>query len=107
VASPTTPRLKVAFAGSQELAEESKKFIMVNAEDEEEPHDDATYNVDGGYIPRLFFLTPNGERTEVFNEAGNAAYKYYYWTTDQILAAMSRALSAGGASASTPNSKEL
>jgi len=96
-------RLKQDFAASKEIAEESKKFVMVNAEDEEEPHADATYNVDGGYIPRLFFLTPDGQLTSVYNEAGNAAYKYYYFTPDQILAAMSRALAAVG----SPLNKEL
>jgi hypothetical protein len=87
-------------AASKTIAEESKKFVMVNAEDKEEPHEDATYNGDGGYVPRLFFLTPDGQLTGVYNEGGNAAYKYYYVTTDQILAAMGRALSAGAARAS-------
>lgn len=41
--------LKAEMAASRELAQESTKFVMVNAEDDEEPHNEAVYNVDGGY----------------------------------------------------------
>ena len=38
-----------------DLIDISKKFVMVNVEDDEEP-EDAKYSPDGGYIPRILFL---------------------------------------------------
>uniref|UniRef100_A0A914RNC5 Thioredoxin domain-containing protein n=1 Tax=Parascaris equorum TaxID=6256 RepID=A0A914RNC5_PAREQ len=50
--------LKSTFRSStdrDEFVKLSKKFVMVNTEDDEEPNDER-YSPDGQYIPRIFFL---------------------------------------------------
>ncbi|XP_067932466.1 thioredoxin domain-containing protein 12-like [Watersipora subatra] len=88
--------LKPRFADSSEIAELSEKFIMVNTLDDEEPKD-KKYAPDGGYIPRIFFMNPNGEIiSDVYNESGNAQYKYYYPQPDAILSSMRRVAQTRG-----------
>jgi protein-disulfide reductase (glutathione) len=41
----------------------------VNLEDDEEPAEEL-YKPDGGYIPRIIFVAPSGERMDVTNEMG-------------------------------------
>ncbi|XP_033097064.1 thioredoxin domain-containing protein 12-like [Anneissia japonica] len=84
--------LKPKFADSSEIAQLSEKFVMVNVEDDEEPKD-SKYSPDGGYIPRILFLEPNGDvRDDIINTAGNEKYKYYYPNADHVVLAMKNAL---------------
>jgi len=90
-------RLKPLVAGSKTLADISSKFVMVNAEDEEEPHSNGAFAVDGSYIPRVYFVAPpSGEETEsnvireIFNEKGNPQYKYYYTDDNSLVIAMQK-----------------
>ncbi|XP_071800102.1 thioredoxin domain-containing protein 12-like [Asterias amurensis] len=91
--------LKPKFAASTEIESLSKKFIMVNVQDDEEPSD-SKYVPDGGYIPRILFLNSVGEvQTELINKAGNPKYKYYYPDVSGVVATMNEAhrkLGGGG-----------
>jgi len=72
-------RLKPTFAEDKDIERLSKNFIMVNAEDDEEPHTNIKFAIDGAYIPRIFFLSPDGKvLTDVYNRGGNPQYKYFY-----------------------------
>ncbi|XP_071117402.1 thioredoxin domain-containing protein 12-like [Haliotis cracherodii] len=86
--------LKPKFAETKGIISLSKQFIMVNTENEEEPSD-KQYSPDGGYIPRILFLDPEGKvRKEFINEAGNDRYKYYYPDTEGIVASMQNVMEA-------------
>ena len=47
--------LKPKLAKHREFGELSKKFVMVNTDDNEEPQGEQ-FDVDGKYVPRIFFL---------------------------------------------------
>jgi protein-disulfide reductase (glutathione) len=83
-------RLKGEFQGSTEIVELSKHFVMVNAEDDEEPHASSKFQIDGGYIPRIFFLTPEEKILDV--TSGNPKYKYFFGNADAVVGAMKAAL---------------
>jgi len=84
--------LKSQFGPSKEIEELSKKFVMVNLEDEEEPGD-KKFSPDGGYIPRILFFDTTGEiRKDIYNEAGNPNYKFYYPKADDVVSGMKNAL---------------
>ncbi|CAJ0921022.1 unnamed protein product, partial [Mesorhabditis belari] len=85
--------LKREFKSSQntkDLVELSKKFVMVNVEDDGEPEDDK-YAPDGGYIPRILFLDSNGSPLSTNNEKRYKNNKYFYPLVPQIIDAMARA----------------
>lgn len=47
--------MKPKLAKHREFGELSKKFVMVNTDDNEEPQGEQ-FDVDGKYVPRIFFL---------------------------------------------------
>jgi protein-disulfide reductase (glutathione) len=51
--------LRTVFADSDAIEHQAAHFNMVNLEDDEEPKDKA-FQPDGGYIPRIMFLTSKG-----------------------------------------------
>ena len=76
----------------------SEQFVMVNAEDEEEPSQDGTFSLDGGYIPRVIFLDPSGVvRPEFSNKARPDKYSYFYTSPAEILVSMKEVLETLGA----------
>jgi len=85
--------LKPKIANSKEVEKASKDFVMINVQDDEEPSDSA-YSPDGGYIPRIIFVEPNGKvRPDIYN-FGRDKYKYFYSTDSEVLKGMSDALKA-------------
>eukprot|EP00242_Pyramimonas_sp_CCMP2087_P000051 CAMPEP_0198196754 /NCGR_PEP_ID=MMETSP1445-20131203/151_1 /TAXON_ID=36898 /ORGANISM="Pyramimonas sp., Strain CCMP2087" /LENGTH=166 /DNA_ID=CAMNT_0043865715 /DNA_START=109 /DNA_END=609 /DNA_ORIENTATION=- len=91
-------QLKSAFnkgnSEAREIEELAKHFNMVNLRDSEEPHG-SEYTPDGGYIPRILFLSKDGKiQNSIHNVMGNPKYKYYYSELTQVKSAMRRALRA-------------
>ena len=75
------------------VVELAKKFVMVRIDRDQARDLSKKYAPDGEYIPRTFFLTPDGElRTEL--TTGAAQYRYFYDERDpkDLAGAMSRAL---------------
>ncbi|XP_077291059.1 thioredoxin domain-containing protein 12-like [Arctopsyche grandis] len=84
--------LKPKFAASESLLKLSQHFVMVNLMDEDEPSD-SNYSPDGGYIPRILFLTPNGHVLEnIYNEMGSLQHKYFYSQPEDIVKSMKKVL---------------
>lgn len=100
--------LKPQLSTSQQFIEKSKSFVMANFEDEEEPAG-TDYQIDGGYIPRIYFLSQEGNVfTEIYNKAGgNAQYKYYYSNPDAVLGSMDTALEAANSLKNKQDKREL
>lgn len=74
-------RLRPIVAASSAIAEQSKQFVMVSAEDEEQPHGVRSFEMDGSYIPRVVFVHPNGHPNhEIWNESGNPQYRSVHST---------------------------
>ena len=85
--------LKPKFEASKEIGELSSQFVMINAKEGDEPENDPKFNIDGGYVPRIFFLDSNGNvLSNVIHEGGNPTYKYFYSRPEGIVNSMKRAL---------------
>lgn len=80
--------LRPVFAASADIAALSTSFAMVNAVDDEEPKG-TEYAPDGGYIPRILFLSSNGTVLSDAN-TGAAQYKYYHSSAESIVSLMRR-----------------
>uniref|UniRef100_A0A915N0R4 Thioredoxin domain-containing protein n=1 Tax=Meloidogyne javanica TaxID=6303 RepID=A0A915N0R4_MELJA len=82
--------LKKSFASSnkrEELVELSKKFVMVNVEDDDEPEEEE-YAPDGRYIPRLFILNKEGHPLTVDNAKNYPNNKQYFPQVPDVINAM-------------------
>lgn len=59
------------------------KLSLEYRQDAEEPSD-PMYAPDGGYIPRILFISPDGVvQEQLKNKSGNPKYKYYYSDANQ------------------------
>uniref|UniRef100_A0AC35U6K8 Thioredoxin domain-containing protein n=1 Tax=Rhabditophanes sp. KR3021 TaxID=114890 RepID=A0AC35U6K8_9BILA len=76
-----------------ELIKQSKKFVMVNLEDDEELEDER-YGPDGMYIPRTIFLNIEGAPLAVDNKVEYPHNHYYYPRIGSIIKGMKRAIKA-------------
>jgi thiol:disulfide interchange protein len=76
------------------VVEKSKSFVMVRLNKDENAELSKKYAPDGEYIPRTFFLTPEGEVKAI--RAPRSEYVYFYDTTNPaaLLKAMDEALGA-------------
>ncbi|CAE7943926.1 Txndc12 [Symbiodinium sp. KB8] len=84
--------LKTHFKLSEDIAELSKRFVLVQFEDDEEP-DSPNFSPDGRYVPRILFAEPSGKiRPDISNDMGNPKYKYFYANPVEVLAGMEVAL---------------
>jgi len=74
------------------VVEKSKSFVMIHLDADKNQEIAKKYSPDGGYIPRTFFLSPNGELDASLSEA-REQYKYFYDEKNpaSVLAGMDRA----------------
>ena len=54
-------RMSWSFSSNHEIWELSKRFVMINVYNDEEPDEDAGYAPDGIYHPRVLFGGPDGK----------------------------------------------
>jgi len=98
--------LKPRFSNSREIEQLSQNFVMINVEDDEEPKS-AEYKPDGGYIPRILFLDPNGNvMSQVTNETNQTQWKYFYGETSSIADSMKKVLKKVGSSGSATEQRQ-
>ena len=78
------------FANSNEIQNLANNFVMINVQDDDDPND-AAYQIDGAYIPRIYFLDSQGKPMAQYT-SGNPNYRYFYSSPSEIAAAMRHVL---------------
>ena len=75
-----------------EVVEKSRKFVMVRVDKDKQPEISKQHAPDGEYIPRTYFLSPEGKLDPDIH-APREKFKYFYdeKTPDSVLAGMSEA----------------
>ncbi|KAG5329202.1 TXD12 protein, partial [Acromyrmex charruanus] len=93
---PTCEKLKPKFTNSIKIVNLSQHFVMVRMKKDEIPaQDEAKFQPDGTYVPRILFFTPDGKfMKDVYNHHPKAdnKFKYFYNNTSQIIDSMILAL---------------
>lgn len=93
---PACKNLKPKLSESFDFEKLSEKFSMVNAKENDPVHDMSKFNLDGGYIPRIFFLDSSGDLLEdIKNAKGNPEYKYFYYNAESVISSMKQVLDNG------------
>ena len=74
------------------VVEASRGFVMIRVERDGDPELSQEYAPDGDYVPRTFFLLPNGEVLDQL-DAGRPEFRYFLdeYEPDELLALMQRA----------------
>ena len=75
------------------IVERARSLVMVRVDTDSEPDVARRYQLDGGYVPRTFFLAPDGTvRAEI--DARRSQYRYFFDESDptSLLTAMDTAL---------------
>ncbi len=75
------------------VVEKTKQFIMIRIENDKQPDLSMKYAPDGQYIPRTYFLSPEGTLDPSIHEARDR-YRYFYdeHNPAALLAGMNQAL---------------
>lgn len=75
------------------VVEKSKSFVMIRLDKDQNKEISAQYKPDGEYIPRTYFLSPDGKLDESLTEERDK-FKYFYAENNpaSILGGMDRAL---------------
>ena len=75
------------------VVEQAKQFVMIHVDKDKEPEVSRKYVPDGEYIPRTYFLTPEGKlKPEIHAQRDNYIYFYDERDPKSVLAAMDVAL---------------
>jgi thiol-disulfide isomerase/thioredoxin len=79
------------------LVKLSQKFVMIHLNKDKEPTTSAKYAPDGDYIPRTFFLKPDGTLLDQVTEQ-RPQYKYFYDEHDpaSVMRSMNAVLATSG-----------
>ena len=82
----------------QTVVDKSRKFVMVRVDKDKQPEVSKKNAPDGEYIPRTYFLSPDGILDPAL-AAPRDRYRYFYNESDpkDVLAAMDAALAKFGA----------
>jgi protein-disulfide reductase (glutathione) len=88
---PACKALRPKFAENAEIAKLSQNFIMINCENEEEPQT-SDFKPDGGYIPRIIFMNPDGKVLNHICNQTDSRHKYYYPHPTPIVDSMKKVL---------------
>lgn len=74
------------------VVEAGRAFVMIRVERDDSPELSREYAFDGDYVPRTFFLFPNGALMEHLH-TGRAEYRYFLdeYEPDELLDLMQRA----------------
>lgn len=75
------------------VVERAKKFVMIRLDKDKSPELSKKYAPDGEYIPRTYFLSPDGKLAEAIH-APRQQYRYFYDERDpkSVLGGMQMAL---------------
>jgi len=75
------------------VVDKAKSFVMIRLDKDQNRELSKQYSPDGEYIPRTYFLSPQGKLDESLTE-GRQQFKYFYNEKDpaSVLAGMDRAL---------------
>ncbi|KAI6176839.1 hypothetical protein M3Y97_00842200 [Aphelenchoides bicaudatus] len=99
-------QLKNSFSSSpkrKEFIQLTRRFVMVNLEDDEEPQDDK-FAPDGAYIPRLYFL--KGSDVLPVTNKNYPKNLYYFPQLPDVMKAMNQALKLYGEESKTAESND-
>ena len=89
---PVCQSLKHDMESSAEFEKLIPDFVLADGGDGKEPLD-ASFKPDGTYYPRVFFLQPNGQVTNVQVNSGGSRYKFFPQSMAALVDAMKNAIS--------------